>query len=119
MMSCLKPVNVGCPFKWHKLLVLTTTAYQAIYGTQKLGTALGEGSTAKPHQEMSTNLVTLHTCLTPIMGWPITMDQLQQDVGTLVEKITMVITSFHNFQLSKQEYVSLIKVVAMLTQDGM
>ena len=104
--------------KWHELLVLTTSAYQAIYGTQKLGTTHADGSTAKPHQEVSTNLVTLQTCLTSMMGRPITMDQLRQDVGTMVEKITKVITSFRNFQLSKQEYVCL-KVVAMLTQEGM
>ena len=103
--------------KWHELLVLTTSAYQAIYGTQKLGTTHADGSTAKPHQEVSTNLVTLQTCLTSMMGRPITMDQLRQDVGTMVEKITKVITSFRNFQLSKQEYVCL-KVVAMLTQEG-
>ena len=45
------------------------------------------------------------------------MDQLRQDVGTMVEKITKVITSFRNFRLSMQEYVCL-KVVAMLTQEG-
>jgi len=103
--------------KWHELLVLTTSAYQAIYGTQKLGSTHSDGTTAKPDQEVSTNLVTLQTCLTSMMGKPITMDQLRQDVGTMVEKITKVITSFRNFQLSKQEYVCL-KVVAMLTQDG-
>ena len=103
--------------KWHELLVLTTSAYQAIYGTQKLGSTHSDGATAKPHQEVSTNLVTLQTCLTSMMGRPITMDQLRQDVGPMVEKITKVITSFRNFQLSKQEYVCL-KVVAMLTQDG-
>jgi len=52
-----------------------------------------------------------------MMGRPITMDQLRQDVGTMVEKITKVITSFRNFRLSMQEYVCL-KVVAMLTQEG-
>lgn len=103
--------------KWHELLVLTTSAYQAIYGNQKLGSTHSDGATAMPHQEVSTNLVTLQTCLTSMMGRPITMDQLRQDVGTMVEKITKVITSFRNFQLSKHEYVCL-KVVAMLTQDG-
>ena len=104
--------------KWHELLVLTTSAYQAIYGTQKLGTIHADGSIAKLDQEVSTNLVTLQSCLTSMMGQPITMDQLQQDVGTTVEKITKVITSFRNIQLSKQEYVCLIKVFSMLTQDG-
>merc|ERR1711884_994069 len=82
--------------KWHELLVLTTSAYQAIYGTQKLGTTHADGSTAKPHQEVSTNLVTLQTCLTSMMGRPITMDQLRQDVGIMVEKITKVIAVFRS-----------------------
>ena len=67
--------------------------------------------------QVATNLVTLQTCLTSMMGRPITMDQLRQDVGTMVEKITKVITTFRNFRLSMQEYVCL-KVVAMLTQEG-
>ena len=49
-----------------------------------------------------------------MMGRPITMDQLRQDVGPMVEKITKVITSFRNFRLTMQEYVCL-KVVAMLS----
>merc|ERR1719277_767271 len=60
--------------KWHELLVLTTSAYQAIYGNKRMGTMHSDGSTAKPHQEVSTNLVTLQTCLTSMMGRPITMD---------------------------------------------
>lgn len=59
-------------------------------------------------------MVTLQTCLTSMMGRPITMDQLRQDVGTMVEKITKVITTFRNFRLTMQEYVCL-KVVAMVT----
>ena len=64
--------------------------------------------------QVATNLVTLQTCLTSMMGRPITMDQLRQDVGPMVEKITKVITSFRNFRLTMQEYVCL-KVVAMLS----
>merc|ERR1719422_943781 len=98
--------------KWHELLVLTTSAYQAINGNRRMGSTYSDGATAELHQEVATNLVTLQTCLTSMMGRPITMDQLRQDVGPMVEKITKVITSFRNFQLSKQEYVCL-KVVAM------
>lgn len=67
--------------------------------------------------KVATNLVTLQTCLTSMMGRPITMDQLRQDVGNMVEKVTKVITSLRNFRLTIQEYVCL-KVVAMLTEDG-
>ena len=49
-----------------------------------------------------------------MMGRPITMDQLRQDVGPMVEKITQVISTFRNFRLTIQEYVCL-KVVAMVT----
>merc|ERR1712178_583692 len=104
--------------KWHELLVLTTSAYQAIYGTKRMGTTRTDGEKVELHQEVATNLVTLQTCLTSMMGKPITMDQLRQDVGIMVEKITKVITTFRNFRLTMQEYVCL-KVVAMVTNtDG-
>lgn len=103
--------------KWHELLVLTTSAYQSIHGNQRMGTISSDGQTAELHQEVATNLVTLQTCLTSMMGRPITMDQLRQDVGSMVEKITRVITSFRKFHLCIEEYVCL-KVVAMVTQEG-
>ena len=52
-----------------------------------------------------------------MMGKPITMDQLRQDVGNMVEKITKVIATFRQFQLKMEEYVCL-KVIAMVSQDG-
>ena len=79
-----------------------------------MGTTYSDGNTAQPHQEVATNLVTLQTCLTSMMGRPITMDQIRQDMGTMVEKITKVITTFRNFRLTMEEYVCL-KVVAMVT----
>ena len=45
------------------------------------------------------------------------MDQLRQDVGNMVEKITKVIAIFRQFQLKMEEYVCL-KVIAMVSQDG-
>jgi len=103
--------------KWHELLVLTTSAYQSIHGNQRMGTISSDGQSAELHQEVATNLVTLQTCLTSMMGRPITMDQLRQDVGSMVEKITRVITSFRKFHLRIEEYVCL-KVVAMVTHEG-
>ena len=61
--------------------------------------------------------MTLQTCLTSMMGKPITMDQLRQDVGNMVEKITKVIAIFRQFQLKMEEYVCL-KVIAMVSQEG-
>ena len=67
--------------------------------------------------QVATNLVTLQTCLTSMMGKPITMDQLRQDVGNMVEKITKVIATFRQFQLKMEEYVCL-KVIAMVDHGG-
>lgn len=61
--------------------------------------------------------MTLQTCLTSMMGKPITMDQLRQDVGTMVEKITKVIAVFRSCHLRMEEYVCL-KVIAMVAEDG-
>lgn len=104
--------------KWHELLVLTTSAYQAIHGFRRMGTTRTDGEKVELHQEVATNLVTLQTCLTSMMGRPITMDQLRQDVGNMVEKITKVIAIFRQFQLKMEEYVCL-KVIAMVSQEGL
>ncbi len=103
--------------KWHELLVLTTSAYQAIHGSKRMGTTRTDGEKVELHQEVATNLVTLQTCLTSMMGKPITMDQLRQDVGNMVEKITKVIAIFRQCGLKMEEYVCL-KVIAMASQEG-
>ena len=40
--------------KWHELLVLTTSSYQAIHGGSRMGTTRSDGETAELHQEVST-----------------------------------------------------------------
>ena len=45
------------------------------------------------------------------------MDQLRQDVGIMVEKITKVIAVFRSCHLRIEEYVCL-KVLAMVAEDG-
>ncbi|KAK8719574.1 hypothetical protein OTU49_013943, partial [Cherax quadricarinatus] len=102
--------------KWHELLVLTTSAYQAIYGLQKLGSRSSDGTEAEFHQEVSNNLCTLQTCLNSMMGRPITMDQLRQEVGVMVEKITHVTLALRKTKIQIEEYVCL-KVIAMLNQS--
>nr|UUJ74943.1 HR4 [Lepeophtheirus salmonis] len=104
--------------KWHELLVLTTSAYQAIHGSKRMGTTRTDGEKVELHQEVATNLVTLQTCLTSMMGKPISMDQLWQDVGNMVEKITKVIAIFRQFRLTMEEYVCL-KVIAMVSQEDL
>ncbi|XP_049782282.1 hormone receptor 4 [Schistocerca cancellata] len=98
--------------KWHELLVLTTSAYQAMHGVHKLA---NDSSEADFTQEVSNNLCILQTCLTSMMGRSITMDQLRQDVGLMVEKITHVTLMFRKIKLQMEEYVCL-KVITMLNQ---
>ncbi len=45
------------------------------------------------------------------------MDQLHQDVGTMVEKITKVIAGFRQLHLRMEEYVCL-KVISMVYSEG-
>lgn len=50
-----------------------------------------------------------------MMGRPISIDQLRQDVGQMIEKITHVTLMFRRIKLRMEEYVCL-KVIAMLNQ---
>ncbi|KAL6448007.1 hypothetical protein ACFW04_000209 [Cataglyphis niger] len=101
--------------KWHELLVLTTSAYQAMHGQHGLTNVGTDGTGADFMQEVTNNMYTLQTCLTSMMGRPITMDQLRQDVGLMVEKITYVTLMFRRVRLRMEEYVCL-KVITMLSQ---
>ena len=50
------PVNIHTSLltnKWHELLVLTTSSYQAIHGGSRMGTTRSDGETAEHHQEVS------------------------------------------------------------------
>ncbi len=38
--------------KWHELLVLTTSAYQAIHGSKRMGTTRTDGEKVELHQEV-------------------------------------------------------------------
>ena len=42
--------------KWHELLVLTTSSYQAINGKGRMGSTYSDGATVEPHQEVSYTL---------------------------------------------------------------
>ncbi|KAG5309049.1 HR4 protein, partial [Acromyrmex insinuator] len=101
--------------KWHELLVLTTSAYQAMHGHHRLTNVSTDGTGADFMQEVTNNMYTLQRCLTSMMGRPITMDQLRQDVGLMVEKITYVTLMFRRVRLRMEEYVCL-KVITMLSQ---
>ncbi|XP_030754602.1 hormone receptor 4 isoform X2 [Sitophilus oryzae] len=107
--------------KWHELLVLTTSAYQAIQKTaseqQMHQSAAASTTLIEPDftQEVEANLCTLQNCLTSMMGREITIEQLRQDVGLMIEKITHVTLMFRQIKLTMEEYVCL-KVITMLNQ---
>jgi nuclear receptor subfamily 6 group A len=65
--------------------------------------------------QVETNLCTLQSCLTSMMGREITIEQLRQDVGLMIEKITHVTLMFRQIKLTMEEYVCL-KVITMLNQ---
>ncbi len=49
------PINIHTSLlanKWHELLVLTTSSYQAINGGRRMGTTRSDGETAELHQEV-------------------------------------------------------------------
>lgn len=50
-----------------------------------------------------------------MMGREITIEQLRQDVGLMIEKITHVTMMFRQIKLTMEEYVCL-KVITMLNQ---
>ncbi|XP_060525233.1 hormone receptor 4 isoform X2 [Cylas formicarius] len=104
--------------KWHELLVLTTSAYQAIQKTANEQQNTTPATTSIEHNfshEVQTNLYTLQSCLTSMMGREITIEQLRQDVGLMIEKITHVTLMFRQIKLTMEEYVCL-KIIIMLNQ---
>lgn len=115
--------------KWHELLVLTTAAYQALHGKKGTSTPEGHQNSSKaiigpivpekgdPEfvQEVTNHLCTLQTCLTTLMGQPISMEQLRLDVGHMVEKMTQITIMFRRIKLKMEEYVCL-KVYILLNR---
>lgn len=43
--------------KWHELLVLTTSAYQAIHGFRRMGTTRTDGEKVELHQEVNISYI--------------------------------------------------------------
>lgn len=116
--------------KWHELLVLTTAAYQALHGKRAssaaqesnqnsgkaiIGPIVPEKGDPEFVQEVTNHLHTLQTCLTTLMGQPISMEQLRLDVGHMVEKMTQITIMFRRIKLKMEEYVCL-KVYILLNK---
>ena len=67
------------------------------------------------YQQINAHLQTLQTCLTTLMGHPISMEQLKLDVGLMVEKMTQITIMFRRIKLRMEEYVCL-KVYILLNR---
>lgn len=65
--------------------------------------------------QVNTHLMTLQSCLTTLMGHPISMEQLRLDVGHMVEKMTQITIMFRRIKLKMEEYVCL-KVYILLNK---
>uniref|UniRef100_A0A182PMS3 Hormone receptor 4 n=1 Tax=Anopheles epiroticus TaxID=199890 RepID=A0A182PMS3_9DIPT len=111
--------------KWHEILVLTTAAYQAMHGKKNISTAQTQsgGMVLAPDkndpeftEEITCHLHTLQSCLTTLMGHPITIEQLKIDVGQMVEKMTQITIMFRRIKLKMEEYVCL-KVYILLNTE--
>lgn len=113
--------------KWHEILVLTTAAYQALHGKRAAHapmpvadiiqqiTPMLDKDDPEFSQEVQAHLCTLQTCLTTLMGHPISMEQLRLDVGHMVEKMTQITIMFRRIKLKMEEYVCL-KVYILLNR---
>ena len=67
--------------KWHELLVLTTSAWQAMHTP-------GPPANLTAEEETMENIQILQRCLQAMMGRSLTLEQLRQDVGHMVERLT-------------------------------
>lgn len=67
--------------------------------------------------QVNSHLLTLQTCLTTLMGHPISMEQLRLDVGHMVEKMTQITIMFRRIKLRMEEYVCL-KVYILLNKGN-
>lgn len=114
--------------KWHEILILTTAAYQALHGKKSSPNPSNPGAVQQNQMnvvpdkndpeflsEVTSHLYTLQTCLTTLMGQPITMEQLKLDVGDMVEKMTQITITFRRIKLKMEEYVCL-KVYILLNK---
>nr|CAI5854806.1 unnamed protein product [Callosobruchus analis] len=112
--------------KWHELLVLTTSAYQAIHKYQPQQTREQQATVLEADfsQELkvfclisSGGIESVHsTELSDVDDGPRDHNRaVASDVGLMIEKITHVTLMFRQIKLTMEEYVCL-KVITMLNQ---
>ena len=91
--------------KWHVLLIVTTSARSAGGRNRHL---MPSGAAAKI-------LVTLQSWLS-YMGHPLAVQQIQEEVGPVIEYIARLAASFRSLELDSREFVCL-KAMIMLAPD--
>lgn len=94
--------------KWHELLLLITTAHRALITTKPTAMSFGDlyrWNMSKLAQYLNKNFQKYFT-----------LEELTNEIGEIVEKITHVMAAFVNMNLSKQEYVCL-QVVLLLNHS--
>lgn len=113
--------------KWHELLVLSTSVHHAEINMSKnnSGTLLpAEHLRSEPlapilakqiERKVKSNIDHLHHYLTTAMKQEVTLQQLYQDLGDLVEKITVCMHIFEVLRITKEEFVCL-KTILLLNQ---
>ncbi|CAH1785761.1 unnamed protein product [Owenia fusiformis] len=95
--------------KWHEILLLITSAQHALTTTDNQ--SLGDFNTY-----FKSNMEKLQYYLNNVLGKAITVEELDQEVGDMMEKVSRVGHNFARMRLNKAEYVCL-KVILLLNQD--
>ncbi|XP_028967280.1 hormone receptor 4-like [Galendromus occidentalis] len=102
--------------KWHQLLVLTTAAYQSMRLPPRCPQSHGVSDPSAEDSEVKAALHDLQGSLTALMGRHIGMEQLEQEAGELVDKLTRLALCLRRGEVTMEEYVCL-KVLLMLNHD--
>ncbi|XP_044757202.1 hormone receptor 4 isoform X3 [Coccinella septempunctata] len=94
--------------KWHDLLVLTTSAYQAI--------ALPDDHIGI-NEKMEINLARLQEYFTALIGDDYCDSKLREDISCVIKKLLQIIHTFKQMKLTMEEYVCL-KVITLLGNEN-
>nr|KAG5693174.1 hypothetical protein BaRGS_035372 [Batillaria attramentaria] len=108
--------------KWHELLLLIMTAYGPISGRQS-HKATAASPFCKPPIPNSfaelyqRNMSRMQQYLDKTFGKFFTMDQLDKEIGGVMQRVTRVILQFAQLGITRKELVCL-EVILLLTQDS-
>ncbi|XP_045465304.1 hormone receptor 4 isoform X3 [Harmonia axyridis] len=94
--------------KWHDLLVLTTSAYQAI--------ALPDDHIGI-NEKMEINLSRLQVYFTALIGDDYSESKLREDISNVLKRLLHIIHTFKQLKLTMEEYVCL-KVITLVGNEN-